>query len=70
MRRRHNNLDFYYLSQSYSELTKRNIRNNSNKRFLFDQTLKDMEEIYRDVGGFDMSYDEYQQLCRETRKEE
>ena len=41
-RGRHNNLDIYYLSQSYFDLPKRTIRNNSNKIILFNQTLKDI----------------------------
>ena len=46
IRGRHNNLDIYYLSQSYFDLPKRTIRNNSNKTILFNQTLKDIEHIY------------------------
>ena len=46
IRGRHNNLDFYHLSQSYFDLPKRTIRNNSNKIILFNQTLKDIEHIY------------------------
>ena len=46
IRGRHNNLDIYYLSQSYFDLPKRTIRNNSNKIILFNQTLKDIEHIY------------------------
>ena len=68
-RGRHNDLDVYYLSQSYFDLPKRTIRNNSNIIILFQQTLKDVEHIYRDIAGFDMSYDEYKSLCREARKE-
>ena len=45
IRGRHNNLDIYYLSQSYFDLPKRTIRNNSNKTSLFNQTLKDFEHI-------------------------
>ena len=45
IRGRHNNLDIYYLSQSYFDLPKRTIRNNSNKIILFNQTLKDIEHI-------------------------
>ena len=61
IRGRHNNLDIYYLSQSYFDLPKRTIRNNSNKIFLFNQTLKDFEHIYRDVAGYDMNYDEFKE---------
>ena len=66
IRGRHNNLDIYYLSQSYFDLPKRTIRNNSNKIILFNQTLKDIEHIYRDVAGYDMSYDEFKELCRKS----
>ena len=66
IRARHNNLDIYYLSQSYFDLPKRTIRNNSNKIILFNQTLKNIEHIYRDVAGFDMNYDEFKDLCRKS----
>ena len=70
IRGRHNNLDIYYLSQSYFDLPKRTMRNNSNKIILFNQTLKDMEHIYRNVAGYDMSYDEFKELCRKSRDED
>ena len=63
---RHNDLDVYYLSQSYFDLPKRTIRNNSNIIILFQQTLKDVEHIYRDIAGFDLSYDEFKSLCKEA----
>ena len=65
-RGRHNDLDVYYLSQSYFDLPKRTIRNNSNIIILFQQTLKDVEHIYRDIAGFDISYDEFKSLCKEA----
>ena len=65
-RGRHNDLDVYYLSQSYFDLPKRTIRNNTNIIILFRQTLKDVEHIYRDIAGFDMSNDEFKSLCREA----
>ena len=46
IRGRHNNLDIYYISQSYFDSPKRTMRNNSNKNILFNQTLKDIEHIY------------------------
>ena len=61
-RGRHNDLDVYYLSQSYFNLTKRTIRNNSNIIILFQQTLKVVEHIYRDIAGFDIAYDEFKSL--------
>ena len=70
IRGRHNNLDIYYLSQSYFDLPKRSIRNNSNKIIQFNQTLKDIEHIYRDVAGYDMNYDEFKDLCRKSWEED
>ena len=66
IRGRHNDLDIYYLSQSNFGLPKRTIRKNSNKIILFNQTLKDIEHIYQDVGGYDMSYDEFKELCKKS----
>ena len=70
IRGRDNNLDIYYLSQSYFDLPKRTIRNNSNKIILFNQTLKDIEHIYRDVAGYDMNYDEFKESCRKSWDED
>ena len=69
IRGRHNNLDIYYLSQSYFDLPKRTIGEKSIKTLLFNQTKKDMEHIYRDVAGFDKSYDEFKKLCRKSWEE-
>ena len=68
-RGRHNDLDVDYLSQSLFDLPERTIRNNSKIIILFQQTLKDVEIIYRDIAGFDMSYDEFKNLRRESWKE-
>ena len=68
-RGRHNDLGVYYLSQYYFDLPKRTIRNNSNIIILFQQTLKDVEPTYRDFAGFDMSYNEFKNLCRKSWKE-
>ena len=69
-RGRHNKLDIFYLSKSYFDLPKRTIRNNSNRIILFNQTLKDIEHIYRDVAGYDMNYDEFKELCRKSWDED
>ena len=70
IRGRHNNLDIYYLIQSYFDLTKRIIRNNSIKFILFNQTLEDIEHIYGDVEGYDKNYDEFKELFRKSWDEE
>ena len=69
-RGRHNDLAVFCLSQPYFVLPKRTIRNNSNIIVLFQQTLKDIEHIYRDIAGFDMSHDEFKELCREAWKKD
>ena len=48
------------------DLPKRTIRNKSNNIILFNQTLKDFDHIYRDVAGYDMSYDEFKEFCRKS----
>ena len=70
IRGRHNNLDIYYLSQYYFDLPKRTIRKHSIKLVLFNQTLKDIEHICRDVAGIDMNYDEFKDLCRKSWQED
>ena len=69
-RGRHNSLDIYYLSQSYFDLPKKTVRNNSNKIFLFIQILNDIEHTHRDVAGYDMSYDEFRELCKKSWEED
>ena len=65
-RGRHNDLVVYYLAKSYFDLPKRTIRNNSNIIILFQQTLKNVQHIYTDIAGFDMSYDEFKHLSKEA----
>ena len=70
IRGRHNKLDIYYLSQSCFDLPKRTIRNNSNRKIPFNQTLKDTENIYKDVGGYALSYDQFKEICRRSWEED
>ena len=55
-RGRHKSCDVYYLCQSYFDAPKKTVRNNSNIIILFQQTLKDVEHIHRDISGFDISF--------------
>ena len=63
-RGRHEDLDVYYISQSYFGLPRQNIRNNSDRLILFNQTLRDVQSMYHDIGAFDMIYDEFKEMCR------
>ena len=61
IRGRRNDLDLYSLSQSYFDLPKRTIGNNSNIFIMFNQTVKDVEQKNRDIAGYDMSFDEFEE---------
>ena len=61
---RHEDLDVYYISQSYFALPRQSIRNNSDILILFKQTLRDVQSMYYDIGAFDMIYDEFKEMCR------
>ena len=63
-RGRHEDLDVYYISQSYFGLPRQNIRNDSDRLILFKQTLRDVQSMYYDIGAFDMIYDEFKEMCR------
>ena len=65
-RGRHNNIDIYYISQSYFHLPKNTIRNNSNIIILFKQTLRDIILLFHDIAGLDMNLEEWKQLCRKA----
>ena len=62
-RGRHEDLDVYYISQSYFGLPRQSIRNNSDRLILFKQTLRDVQSMYYDIGAYDMKYDEYNEMC-------
>ena len=63
-RGRHEDLDVYYISQSYFALPRQSIRNTSDRLIPFKQTLRDVQSIYHDIGAFDMIYDEFKEMCR------
>ena len=65
-RGRHENLDVYYISQSYFGLPRQSIRNNSDRLILFKQTLRDVQSMYYDIGAYDMKYDEFKEMCHKA----
>ena len=68
-RGRHEDLDVYYISQSYFGLPRQSIRNNSDRLILFKQTLRDVESMYYDIGAYDMNYDEFKEMCHKAWNE-
>ena len=65
-RGRHEDLDVYYISQSYFGLPRQSIRNNSDRLILFKQTLRDVQSMYYDIGAYDMNYDEFKEMCHKA----
>ena len=65
-RGRHEDIDVYYISQSYFGLPRQSIRNNSDRLILFKQTLRDVQSMYYDIGAYDMNYDEFKEMCHEA----
>ena len=69
-RGRHEDIDVYYISQSYFGLPRQIIRNNSDILILFKQTLRDVQSMYYDIGAYDMKYDEFKEMCHKAWNEE
>ena len=65
-RGRHEDLDVYYISQSYFALPRQSIRNNSDRLILFKQTFRDDQSMYYDIGAYDMNYDEFKLMCHKA----
>ena len=65
-RGRHEDLDVYYISQSYFALPRQSIGNNSDRLILFKQTLRDVQSMYYDIGAYDMKYDEFKEMCHKA----
>ncbi len=61
-RGRHNNCDSLYLSQSYFQLPRKSIRENSNFIILFPQDSKNISHIYQDHCT-DISLAEFKSFC-------
>ena len=65
-RGRHEDLEVYYISQSYFALPRQSIRNNSDRLLLFKQTLRDVQSMYYDIGAYDMIYSEFKEMCHKA----
>ena len=65
-RGRREGLGLFYVSQSYFGLPRQSIRNNSDRLILFKQTLRDVQNMYYDIGAYDMKYDEFEEMCHKA----
>ena len=58
------NVDCFYLAQTYFKFSRRTIRKNANFLCLFPQDLKNLNHIFEDHVGSDMTKEEFIQLCK------
>ena len=65
-RGRHESLAVYFINRSCFGLPKRKTRNNSDRIFLFKQTLRDVESFYENIKGYDMKHDEITEMCHKA----
>ena len=64
VRGRHSNVDCFYLAQNYFKLPRQTIRENANFLCLFLQNLKNINHIFEDHAGSDMTKEVFRQLCK------
>lgn len=60
---RHNNIDTFYLGQTYSRIPKQLIRDNTNLLVLFKQDDMNLKHVYSDHVNTDMLYGKFRELC-------
>lgn len=63
---RHNNIDTFYLGQTYSSIPKQLIRDNCNFVILFKQDDRNLKHIYNDHVTTDMPFDKFKELCTQA----
>lgn len=66
---RHNNIDVFYLCQTYSYIPKQLIRDNANFIVLFKQDERNLRHIYSDHVNTDMSFNIFKQMCSTAWKQ-
>lgn len=66
---RHNDIDCFYLSQTYAKVPKHLIRDNANIIVLFKQDDLNLKHVYTDHVGTDMSFEQFKDMCSLCWKE-
>ena len=64
VRGRHSNVDCFYLAQNYFKIPRQTIREDTNFICLFPQDLKNLNHIFEDHVGSDMTTEEFKKLCK------
>ena len=60
---RHQNVDSFYLCQSYAQVPKHLVRDNINLLVIFRQDELNLKHIYRDHVNTDMTFENFKKLC-------
>lgn len=60
---RHQNVDSFYLCQTYSKIPKQLLRDNANLLIIFEQDLTNLKHIYNDHVGSDMKFEKFKDMC-------
>lgn len=60
---RHNNVDAFYLCQTYSRIPKQLVRDNANLIVLFKQDEKNLRHAFMDHVTPDISFEKFRELC-------
>lgn len=63
---RHNNLDVFYLCQTYSKIPKQLVRDNANLLMVFRMDERNLRHVFNDHVVPDMSFEEFKGLCGEA----
>lgn len=67
---RHRNIDCFYLTQTYTRVSKHLIRDNCNFIILFRQDDMNLRHVYNDMGvACDMKFDAFREFCLECWKQ-
>lgn len=66
---RHNNIDSFYIGQTYSRIPKQLVRDNSNLIVLFKQDEMNLKHAYTDHVNTDMTFDKFKEMCSLAWKE-
>lgn len=66
---RHNNVDVFYLCQTYARIPKHLIRDNANLLVLFKQDDMNLRHVYDDHVNTDMPFDKFREFCGECWKD-
>ena len=70
VRGRHSNVDCFYLAQNYFKQSRQTIRENANFICMFPQDLQNLNHIFDDHLGSDMTKEEFRQLCKTAWKKQ